>query len=74
MLAIRLATLTAVLTLSACGTAASSGASQGGGSSQAAETRPGGWDMLDASVEPTSTAVFVAPSWCDSGGSCISRD
>ncbi len=77
MFAIRLTTLTAILVLAACGTAGSTSAGQAGGLVRVAETRPVGWDMLDASLDPNTTAgAFVAPrsNSCDDAGNCVSRD
>jgi hypothetical protein len=69
MFAIRLVTLTAMLLLAACGTAGSGGAGQPGAR---AETRPIGWDMLDATTDPAAWqgTAESGSSWdaCDVNG------
>jgi len=76
MFAIRLVTLTAMLLLAACGTAGSTGARQAGGLTPAAETRPIGWDMLDATTDPAAWqgTAESGSSWdaCDVNG-CLTR-
>lgn len=76
MIAIRLITLTATVLLAACGTAGASTAGQAGGLAPAAETRPIGWDMLDGSAAPDTTADVIADpssSWCFDSGNCVRR-
>jgi hypothetical protein len=79
MVTIRLAALMAMLVLAACGTAGSTGGvgQPGGVPARAVDSRPAGWDMLDASLDPNASAgAFVAPSvsWCDAAGICVSQD